>query len=546
MSKKKAAKPKPQSKRQPDPHPTFRKPFAEKVLYGAVVVGLPFCFTWLLELSSARSQHYLLFFLVAAPLSVWLLKSMETQENLVTPPFLSSLFGYGCVLMISLVIWNYLFQLYISQVDFTGDIFRARFRNYYAPLYGYPQIPRMKGYLYSLLPAGVFIGYLLKYRNKAIEEFRNLPSIFFLVLFSVSMALTDDFSRVTDWMAHYGYFAQGLPFFADISELFRDYTLKMGQLGVHNNHYPPGILLTLKIEELLAVKGLTRILVMFSSVGTLLVLKETGKLLGGSQRCIQLAGFFFILSPGVLVYVTADPGYIVLFPASLTLFLFLKGLLTGQPAYALGMGLGFSVYTFFSFSSGFLALLLGIVFLLLWRHGLVGFSAGLTQITLSIVSFTAVYIVLYHITGFNLLVCLKEAIRNNTNQMSSGFDDGIRYLFRSTGAILVYLITAGIPLSYLAIRRAITAIKEQDLNSLGNLVAIGAVVCLLVSGFSGFFFLETERIWLFFTPALAIAAAFEAERIYEAGGFAPVSAMLICSLLLSVAYELCLRPFSWR
>lgn len=43
--------------------------------------------------------------------------------------------------------------------------------------------------------------------------------------------MTDDIARVTDWMAHYGYFAQGLPFFADISELFRDYTVKMGQLG---------------------------------------------------------------------------------------------------------------------------------------------------------------------------------------------------------------------------------------------------------------------------------------------------------------------------
>lgn len=83
--------------------------------------------------------------------------------------------------------------------------------------------------------------------------------------------------------------------------------------------------------------------------------------------------------------------------------------------------------------------------------------------------FTAFYVILYYLTGFNLLVCLKEAIQNNTNQMSSGFDDVIRYFFRSTGALLVYLMTAGIPLSYLAIRCAVTiAPKEAECCNLGN------------------------------------------------------------------------------
>ena len=545
MSKKKAGK----SKLQPKPEPVLksRPRYAEIILYVPVVVGLPLFFAWFLHVGGASGQRYLLLLLLAAGCSAWYLRSMETKALGFKAPYLSYLLLYGCILMAFLIIWNYLFRIYISQVDFAGDIFRSRFRNYYAPLYGYLQVPSIRGYLFLLLPSVLFTIYLFKYSNRAIEVYSNLGSIFFFVLFSICMAMTDDIARVTDWMAHYGYFAQGLPFFADISELFRDYTVKMGQLGVHNNHYPPGILLTLKIEELLNFRGLTRLLVLLSTIGTLCVLKETGKIIGGSERCAQLAGFLFIFSPGILVYITADPGYIVLLPASLTLLLFLKGLLTGKSVYAVAMGLVFSVYTLFSFSSGFLALFLGMMFALLWRYGQVRFSAGLTKITASMLVFTAFYVILYYLTGFNLLVCLKEAIQNNTNQMSSGFDDVIRYFFRSTGALLVYLMTAGIPLSYLAIRCAVTiAPKEAECCNLGNLLAIGLLGCLLICGFSGFFFLETERIWLFFTPAFAVAAAFEAERIYLDRGLAPISVILLSSLLLSVVYELCLRPFSWR
>jgi hypothetical protein len=347
-------------------------------------------------------------------------------------------------------------------------------------------------------------------------------------------------------MGHYGYFAQGFSLFSSTSDLFQNYTLKMNQMGAHNSHYPPGILLTLGLEESLKLKGLTRLLVMFSSIGTLYFVKKTGRIMGCSERCTQLAGFLFILSPGLLTYITADPMVIIIFPTSLVLYLFLRGLITGTPACALGMGLVFSLFTFFSFSSGFIALLMGIIFLLSWRYGLVRFSTGLLQITLSMVVFFAAFIALYYVTGFNLLACLKESTHVFAKHMSSGFDTSIRYLFRSTGAILVYLTVVGFPQSFLAIRAPVAAIKEKNFNNWQNLLTIGFCVCLLISGISGFFFLETERIWIFFTPVLALAAAGEAEKLYRKRGFATVAAMLVCSLLLAIVYELYFRSFTWR
>ncbi len=543
MAKKKAAKAR--TSRKPE-----RKPFqgfGETLLYGLVLAGLPTFFAWLLQLTASAGQRWLFSLLMVSLGVAWWLRRTEIRELRCQDPCLSGLFLHGCLLMVLLIVWNTLFRVAVSNdVDFTADIFQARFRNFYAPFCGTMQAPQLKGFFFTLMSGGVLGAYLLKTRNRAFEESSMLIPAAFLLLLSMSMALSDNVSRLTDWMAHYGQFAQGVPLFASIPELLANYTAGMDPLEVLRNHYPPGILLLLKTEDLLGFKGLARAVVMLSGLGTLWVLRQTGRMVGGTEGSSRLAVFFFVLSPGILVYITVDPGFIVVFPASLALYFFLQSMLTGKPAYALGMGLMFSLYTFFAFSSGFLTLLLGILFLLLWRGGLMRLADGLTQITLSIACFTAVYIALYYVTGFNLLACLKEAVHNITAQLSNGFDNGYRYLLRSTGAILVYLAVAGIPQSYLISRPVVRAIKEGSLNSLSPILAVGVGLSLLVCGFSGFFFLETERIWLFFTPALAVAAGCEADRIFRQRGFAPVAAMLICSMLLSAVYELYLQAFNWR
>jgi len=87
--------------------------------------------------------------------------------------------------------------------------------------------------------------------------------------------------------------------------------------------------------------------------------------------CRTACCFILHLSPGVLSYLTVDPAFIVLFPASLTFYCYLKGLMTGKIVWAIAMGLFFSLYTFFSFSSGFVALAHGIFFLIAWRWKIV-------------------------------------------------------------------------------------------------------------------------------------------------------------------------------
>jgi len=227
-------------------------------------------------------------------------------------------------------------------------------------------------------------------------------------------------------------------------------------------------------------------------------------------------------------------------------YLYLKGLITGRLLCAIAMGLCFSLSTFFSFSSGFIALLMGILFLIAWRWGIARLIEGLQQIALSIATFAGFFILLYFLTGFQLIDCLKEAIHNNSEQMSNGFDNVFRYLLRSTGAILAYLTAVGFPQSFLAARAMLSAAKVRSDRSWQEVLAVGLPICLLASGFSGCFFLETERIWLLFTPFLVVSAGGEGDALYRKSGFGPIAALLVCSLIMAVAYELLHRPFPWR
>lgn len=542
MAKKKA-KGRSSTKESAQPHNTL---FMESFLYVLLLCWLPFLFVSYLQLDMQRSQNYLLTFLILSITISWWVGREEKQVFRVDVSYLSGVLLCGCLLMVLLIIWNHLFRLYISEVDFTRDIFRTRFRNLRAPLYGYLQVPRLKQLLYPSIAAGLFLICLLWKRKKAIEGWGLTTSAFLLLLLASSLALKDHPSRLTEWIGSYSAFTQGLDLFSDIPDLLHSFTASMGQLGIHSRHYPPGIPLLMRVEELWNLRMLTRLVVMASGVGTIYIVRHTATLLGLSAAAAQLAVLFFILSPGVLSYLTVDPAFMSLLPASLTFYFYVKGLITGRLVCAVAMGLCFSLHTFFSFSSGFMALLMGIFFLITWRWRLVTVTEGLMQIGLSVTAFVSFYILLYFLSGFQLLDCLRTAIRHNTEQMSNGFDDLFRYLLRSTGAILAYLATVGFPQCFFSTRALVSAVKKQENHSWPDVLAVTLPACLLGSAFSGSFFLETERVWLFFTPILVISSGAAAEALYRKLGFRPVAAIIVCTLILAVVYELFLRSFAWR
>src|SRR5207253_985119 len=125
--------------------------------------------------------------------------------------------------------------------------------------------------------------------------------------------------------------------------------------------------------------------------------------------------------------------------------------------------------------------------------------------------------------------CFVTAVRGHQAQQGNeGFDDARRYLLRSTGNIIAYLMSI-VPLSVLTIGASRSA-KPQAATAL--FVALMATV--LIAGFSGLFYLETERIWILLTPAFALAAGHEIARRSDAGeGARVIHFALLLVLLIS-------------
>ena len=71
-----------------------------------------------------------------------------------------------------------------------------------------------------------------------------------------------------------------------------------------------------------------------------------------------------------------------------------------------------------------------------------------------------------------------------------------------------------------------------------GIVAWALAGAILFAGFSGGFHGETERVWLFFTPILAVVAGYEWQRRSEREGRGLIVGVIVLVLLGNCAQEL--------
>jgi hypothetical protein len=218
-----------------------------------------------------------------------------------------------------------------------------------------------------------------------------------------------------------------------------------------------------------------------------------------------------VASAGPLVYPTTHVMPLTMTLALIAQIAFLVALSTGSRAAAVGGGLAMSILTLFSF----VAVIVGLGLVLLVGAA-IAFRATCTRRvmetgSLALATYVIFFAVLRVVSGFDLLDCFQEATGYMSTAMTNdAFDTVGRYLLRSTGNVLAYLAYAGLGLTTLAV-----AAWRHFASMPAMLRAFGTSQALtfLVAGFSGLFFMETERIWIFFTPSLAILAAYAlAER----------------------------------
>src|SRR6476659_2589959 len=120
--------------------------------------------------------------------------------------------------------------------------------------------------------------------------------------------------------------------------------------------------------------------------------------------------------------------------------------------------------------------------------------------------------------------------------MRGAYDTPGRYLIRSSGNIIAYLVFM-FPISVLAIAGAIAAWRDR-MQPYVRALSAAAVATIFIAGFSGQFFLETERIWIFMAPALAIAAGAELARRARFEGVWLARFVFILAICLSCWQEM--------
>jgi 4-amino-4-deoxy-L-arabinose transferase-like glycosyltransferase len=149
---------------------------------------------------------------------------------------------------------------------------------------------------------------------------------------------------------------------------------------------------------------------------------------------------------------------------------------------------------------------------------------------------------LYLTTRFNLIACFFAAVHNHhLQQGNSGFDDGQRFLLRSTGNVLAYLLSI-VPLCILAIAAIRSSWHDLD-RRVASALFLASALTVPIAGFSGLFYLETERIWIFLTPAFALAAGYEIARRSAREGRPFIQAMVLLVLAVSCTQEFFLMHY---
>ncbi|HEX8103469.1 MAG TPA: hypothetical protein VF533_12705 [Solirubrobacteraceae bacterium] len=250
-------------------------------------------------------------------------------------------------------------------------------------------------------------------------------------------------------------------------------------LPVHAAGHPPGLLVVMHALGIDTPAGLAALCIAAGALGTPVLYLLARRLL--DEPAARMAALLLALSPGAAMFgVTSADGLYM------TLGILAALALVQAPRWAGPLVL--AAVSFFAWS----LLAVGAWATVVWlrRDGL---RAAVLAAGLAGIGLVAFYALLHAATGFDPLGTLTS-----TEQVyRAGIARGRPYWFWVLGSPTAFLVTVGLPISWLALR-ALAA---------GRTVALAIFAVIAISALLGFTKAETERIWLFFAPLLCLAAA---------------------------------------
>jgi hypothetical protein len=329
----------------------------------------------------------------------------------------------------------------------------------------------------------------------------------------------------------------------------RDYAGLMPDLPLHCRSHPPGGPLFLWLVERLFGAGvvpasLATILAAGLAVPAVYLLARDVL----DESPARLAVGLYILAPNVVCYSATCMDAVFNVPLVWSI-VFLWKLRGGRPiVYGAAAGAAAALAALMTFSASFLAL--WAVVLLAWtawadRKRFLNVIIGLIA---AAATAAAIYAALYAWSSYDVFETLRQAIRGqNAIVEDRGHNSLQQNIHFSIANLAAFFFCAGLPLTVLW-GKQLWAELHRATASPGRGLTLSFAAALAILDIAPLYTLETERIWLFMVPFLAIGAAMQLTRRPSAADSSPceLSPRAWAAILLLAGQTLVLEIlFDW-
>ena len=447
--------------------------------------------------------------------------------------------------IVGLTIFFWLYHKLVTYVMTTLNINLGAIGSDAAPLYA--QL-RTDFSLWVIPAAITLIAYLIIFRTffaqRKIPLYILLPAaILLLVIIDTTVAMIDGGLAAVEEP----YTRSGLEYYADVPkveglrEFLRDYTKLFGTLSGHAQTHPPGGVIFLWFVAKLFGRGLlpaafsTIVFTGFTIIPVYLLAKE----LYGENTAKFALGLFLITPNMVMFTATAMDGPFSFFPIW-SVYLFYKALSNRTMLYSALTGIALGLGMLMNYTTVAIGVFLIIVTIITCFTKREEFKTTLIALFIAGGTFALFYLFLYLWAEYNFFAALWTSYKKDERGMGTGYENLGRYFNISIANLFAFLIGVGIPLTTIWLHEIITEFRRIICSRKVDIYILGYFLTLLGISFSTLFTLEVERIWIFMTPFIVIAAAKHLSEKHEAHDFYAVASLLCVQILL---YEVFLYTY---
>ncbi len=375
--------------------------------------------------------------------------------------------------------------------------------------------------LRHLVPPALFLVFLAVLHKVGQPGTSTLLTLVFFVVVSLMFSLAT--AAMNTGFAEVGvpFARHGLEYYGDIPSVkspghfLRNFADIRPHLSMHGRTHPPGPILFLWALGFLTGGELVNVatgVVVIASL-TVVPLYLFARDLAGRESAL-VAATLYVVTPTIVMHNATSMNAVYALFTVTTIFLFFRAMDRRTVVYAPLMGFAFAMTFFMSFDLANL----GTFFAAVFFFSIVDSSRRrktLIATALMLATFVAFYLVLYWMTGFNVVSALRTAVvqvREDLYYMELYTPRASYWVWRFGNPFEV-LFFAGIPVAVLFFGEWIARVRAKTWQSRPDKYLIAALVMLVVFNFTYLGKSENARVSSYYFPFIIVPASLYLLRV---------------------------------